>query len=312
MEGRCVMRQMLFAVIWVVLCATGAGAGPYEDAAKSAYESGDYTRAAQLTPIFAEQGEAWAQRNMGVMYMKGLGVPKDEWSASMWFEKAAEKGDTLAQYYLAWMYDTGQGTLRQNLEKAAKWYRQSASQGNADAQYRMGYICINWWDVSCDAKETVNWYRQAADQGNALAMTDLGNMYYRGNRILKNFKEAATWYRKAAELGNEEAQVNLGEMYRDGHGVSQDEKAAVTWFRKAAEQGNHDGMFHLAESYRMGQGMGKNISLAYMWHSIAASKRDGRSSKNLDEIEQKMSSEQLQKAQELAQRCQDTQYKECG
>jgi len=45
----------------------------------------------------AEQGNAYAQNNLGEMYRKGLGVAKDEAQALDWFRKAAAQGDTDAQ-----------------------------------------------------------------------------------------------------------------------------------------------------------------------------------------------------------------------
>ena len=45
----------------------------------------------------AEQGDASAQTNLGVMYAAGLGVPQDYVSAHMWFNLAAATGDEEAR-----------------------------------------------------------------------------------------------------------------------------------------------------------------------------------------------------------------------
>src|SRR6188768_1068901 len=57
----------------------------------------------------AEQGDATAQYNLGVMYDTGKGVPQDYPEARKWFLKAAEQGHSDAQYNLGVMYDTGKG-----------------------------------------------------------------------------------------------------------------------------------------------------------------------------------------------------------
>ena len=44
----------------------------------------------------AEQGDADAQNNLGVMYRKGEGVPQDDLYAHMWFNIAATPGDEIA------------------------------------------------------------------------------------------------------------------------------------------------------------------------------------------------------------------------
>ena len=44
----------------------------------------------------AEQGETAAQYNLGAMYNNGQGVPQDYVAAHMWFNLAAASGDKLA------------------------------------------------------------------------------------------------------------------------------------------------------------------------------------------------------------------------
>ena len=43
----------------------------------------------------AEQGDAEAQYNLGVMYREGMGVTEDDVQAIYWFTKAAEQGHDL-------------------------------------------------------------------------------------------------------------------------------------------------------------------------------------------------------------------------
>jgi TPR repeat protein len=57
----------------------------------------------------AEQGDADAQINLGVMYFTGRGVPQDYAAPTSWYRKAAEQGDAGAQYRLGVMYAYGHG-----------------------------------------------------------------------------------------------------------------------------------------------------------------------------------------------------------
>ena len=70
------MRRIFFAVLLAVACATGAAAGPIEEA-KSAHDRGNYALAEKLSRSLAEQGNAQAQFYLGVMYWMGQGVPQD-------------------------------------------------------------------------------------------------------------------------------------------------------------------------------------------------------------------------------------------
>jgi uncharacterized protein len=81
-------------------------AGPFEDAS-DAYQRGDYATALRLSRPLADQGLAEAQTYLGLMYEKGLGVPKDYQQAAAWFRKAADQGYAIAQNNLGEMYANG-------------------------------------------------------------------------------------------------------------------------------------------------------------------------------------------------------------
>ena len=91
----------------------------------------------------ADQGDADAQFDLGVMYANGEGVPQDYTQAVAWWRKAADQGHARAQNNLGVMYETGQG-VPEDFTQAVAWYRQAADQGHAGAQanlanrYRLG------------------------------------------------------------------------------------------------------------------------------------------------------------------------------
>ena len=91
----------------------------------TAYKSGDYaTTLREWTPL-AEQGDASAQYNLGLMYQNGQGVPQDYKTAVKWYTLAAEQGIAFAQYNLGYMYDEGTGVPEDD-KTAVKWYRLAA------------------------------------------------------------------------------------------------------------------------------------------------------------------------------------------
>ena len=45
----------------------------------------------------AEQGNATAQNNIGMLYLNGKGVNKDHDQAKLWLQKAADQGDLTAK-----------------------------------------------------------------------------------------------------------------------------------------------------------------------------------------------------------------------
>ena len=219
-------KAAVAALVLFVGFAVPVAAGPYEDA-YAAYDRGDYATALQLWRPFAEQGNADAQ------------------------------------FYLALMYDNGQG-VAQNYTTA------------------------------------VNWYRKAAEQGDAFAQLNLALKYVKGQGVAQNYAAAMNWYRKAADQGVAKAQFNLGLMYDNGEGVAQNYAAAANWFRKAADQGDALAQFNLGVMYFNGQGVAQNYVLAYMWLSLAAAKGDADAAKNRGIVAARMNPAQIAEAQKLA------------
>ncbi|MDB4127545.1 sel1 repeat family protein, partial [bacterium] len=88
----------------------------------------DYTEAVKWSRKAAEQGNAMAQYNLGLMYAKGDGVLKDYATAYMWVnlaaatgsEKSAKGRDLLAERMTKEQIAEGQKLSREWLERKAK------------------------------------------------------------------------------------------------------------------------------------------------------------------------------------------------
>ena len=145
----------------------------------------------------AEQGDAVAQFNLGVMYENGRGVPQDDAYAGGWYRLAADQGYADAQFNLGIMYAFGVG-MPQDYAEAVRWYRLAADQGHADAQFNLGVMYAFGVGMPQDDAEAVRWYRRAADQGHARAQGNLGDMYADGQGVPKDYVDAHLWLNLAA------------------------------------------------------------------------------------------------------------------
>lgn len=67
------------------------------------------------------------------MYGNGNGVLKNYNEAVKWYQKAAEQGNAMAQYNLGVMYANGMG-VEGELKIAVEWYRKAANQGHKEAK----------------------------------------------------------------------------------------------------------------------------------------------------------------------------------
>ena len=87
----------------------------------------------------AERGDAKAQYNLGVMYRKGHGVPKNDAEAVKWYRKAAEQGYVDAQYNLGFMYHTGEG-VPYDYAKAYMWWSLAKALGDKNVVNNLDII----------------------------------------------------------------------------------------------------------------------------------------------------------------------------
>jgi Sel1 repeat len=68
--------------------------------AVAAYGKGDYTTVLRLIRPLADQGQADAQFNLGLMYYRGEGIPQNYVEAMRWCRLAADQGHAFAQSHL--------------------------------------------------------------------------------------------------------------------------------------------------------------------------------------------------------------------
>ena len=158
-----------------LLCAAVAVPVMAQDFDKgfAAYTAGDYATAVQEWRPLAEQGEARAQNNLGVMYENGDGVLQDAAEAVRWYRMAAEQGEAGAQNNLGVMYANGDGVL-QDYAEAVRWYRMAAEQGNATAQNNLGVMYENGRGVLQDAVLAHMWYNIGSANGNVFGSENRG------------------------------------------------------------------------------------------------------------------------------------------
>lgn len=121
--------------------------------------------------------------------------------------KAAEQGDAKAQVNLGLMYDQGV-VVPQDYQQAVIWYTKGAEQGDADAQANLGVMYKEGLGVTQDYLQALSWYTKAAEQGHTKAQVNLAVMYYEGQGIPQNYGLAYVWSSLAAAAGDEKGVIN--------------------------------------------------------------------------------------------------------
>ncbi|MFB2579365.1 MULTISPECIES: tetratricopeptide repeat protein [unclassified Acinetobacter] len=175
--------------------------------------------------------------DVGAEYFRGEHVAKDMSKVKKYWQKAAEKGHTFAQYNLAILYQEGEIDGQPNLEKSFYWFLQSKS------YYLSQYALGGTKDLALARK----YYQLAAVQGNASAQNNLGILYDKGLGVAKDRQQAKYWYSLAAEQGEASAEFNLGNYYYQSDWNIKDNRVqAEYWWKRAAAQG-HQGAKELLQ-----------------------------------------------------------------
>lgn len=113
----------------------------------------------------AEQGDAWAQLNLGAAFDHGLaGRQIDPVQAVFWYRQAAEAGLAEAQFNLAHCLATGTGTPRDDAA-ALRWMLRAATQGLLDAQFLAGAMLAEGVGAAADRTAALLWLQRAARGG---------------------------------------------------------------------------------------------------------------------------------------------------
>jgi TPR repeat protein len=201
------------------------------------------SRAAELFQKAAAAGHVRAQINLGILYLRGQGVPRDLIQARAWLEKAAASGDPSALYALARAMSEGTEQVAPDAVRAADLYRRAAEKGHALAGLRYGLALSEGSGVKPDPVAAQRFLRQAQESGLPEGALALGDMAARtpasrdkaaNERVVQS---ALSWYQVAANGGVPSAQFKLGNAYFAGVGLPRDPAQAQLWYARAAQQG---------------------------------------------------------------------------
>ena len=247
--------------------------------------------------LAAEQGLAPAEMAMGMCFERGDGVEQNYSEAVRWYDLAAkhgldeasnpqiasrriieenkpefkdinnikakaEKGDIVAQGWLAICYELGLYGCNIDEARSQELFQEVAKHANEElavVQYAKARCYLSSrppilpipspreYDKRPSLErsfeiEKIEMYREwifkAMEQQFAPAQTQHGLFLHANFPDDDECEEhAVNLYRRAAEQGYAPAQALLGDRYLNGIGVPQNDDEAVKWFRKAAEQG---------------------------------------------------------------------------
>lgn len=112
----------------------------------------------------ANEGDPFAEHELGLRYLMGLGFPSDTAEAITWIKKAVDKKVTTARFNFALMHLKGIG-VDWNPFTAFELLEYSAEMGMPEAQYSYGIFFTDNLVVNRNYQTAYDWIKKAAGSG---------------------------------------------------------------------------------------------------------------------------------------------------
>ena len=217
--------------------------------------------------------DAQLEYRIGNLFLNGKGTQPDFSSALFWFSKSAENGNAYAQYKLAVLFDEGL-EVPYDTELAQKYYaaaltgfiQQDEIEPDAQLEYRIGLMYLHGKGTPVNEQAALQWFIQGAEKGFSAASYQAGRLFEECKTMSKNLVRSHYYYNMALNQmvqedyaePNPDKEYQIGQMLYFGKGCSPDYFGAWQWFSKSASQGNVNAMFQQAKMLQKGEGIAKN------------------------------------------------------
>src|SRR6266511_1832447 len=206
-----------------------------------------------------EKGQLASCTALGIDYLTGRGVTKDENKARALLERACGGNDARGCNNLGIIYAEGQGVPKDEA-RAVQLYQRGCDGGYVGACVNLGSMYVLGRGVAKDEALAVQLYERACNDGLADGCGNLANMYVKGAGVAKNEEKAAKLSEKACEAGSAFGCTNLGALYENGQGVAKDIAHAVQLYQRSCDAGDATGCDYLGDMYAVGRGVAKDKS----------------------------------------------------
>jgi TPR repeat protein len=180
--------------------------------------------------IEASGSSAFSHYMVGVSYLQGEEIERDEAAAIRWFRKAALMGDASAQHDLIYAYREGYGVAQDSIEARA-WYLATGEVFNSPD---LGPTPALAAEPESRARARAEELRRLIAQGEAQTKERWLAL------LSETYAHDLARDRPLALQGDPAAQARLGEMYLSGQGLPRDPVEGVAWLRLAEAAGNAD------------------------------------------------------------------------
>jgi|GEM_PF-7023884 len=263
------IRNARQAIYWLEISANN-GYTESQSMLGEIYENGKYAKQSYEKAVFwftkAQNNNNFARVRLKYIYENGLADRPDKKSDSFWGTTAANK--KYANHSNQELYELAKQAIKEkDFGKMNFLFHLSASKGNTNAQIYIGYLFETGVNAEISYEKAAQWYLKAAKNGNPIAQDYLGKLYQLGKGVQQSNQQAADWYLKAAKENVMHSMLALADLYETGDGIKKDTCQAISLYKTAAKDGNPHAQYRLGHFYEHGICMGNSPRwLAKSWY----------------------------------------------
>ena len=195
---------------------------------------------------------------LGLTYIEGNIVTKDEERGYSLIEEAADKGLNKAKLLFGRHLATRKDFQAQ---KRGVAYLASIAKHDPEAMTMLGYCYREGIGVTEDGAKAAEWFAKAANQKDPHALEVMGDISLKSGKLT----EALKYYLSATEKGEISAQMKAARMQLMENNPSRDLRKAVNLLTPLAEGGNPEAEYLLGIIYRYKNCGIMNSKLAIHW-----------------------------------------------
>lgn len=209
--------------------------------------------------------------SLAEMYLKGLHVKKDVYTALELYNKAIEFGDKSIYFKAGKAYED-EGLINQAIEI----YEKGHEEGNLKCTQRLGVMYYNGERIPKNLEKAIEYMEIAAAKKEPHAMYVLSVAYFRLNKFGDKTSELVkVLLREAYELGSAYAAdylacIIINEL-KEGKDINKSD--LVRYIKFGVEHDLEESIFKYAYIYEKGIGVEKDYEKSYYNYNIAADKK---------------------------------------
>lgn len=223
----------------------------------------------------AKQGHRPAMHKLAEALQSERGPEEERGEILHWLQKGSSLGIADCQTALGVMYIQGSVVARDE-EKAHNLFHLASLQGDPWGTYLLGITYENGHGTQKDPVQAFNCFKESAEKGGVKAAYKVGVAYLWGDGVEEDIPAAAKWLKKSANAGHADAQAYLGMLFSYGHGVEANYEIALHWLQQSAKQDSSVGLRELAKMYEAGEGVDADMAEATRLMAKAASLGDAK------------------------------------